>query len=174
MKVNSMGASIDSMLASILHYIQETDKKGGEFLKKHYLVSHGKLASGILDSIKLIAGKVENIEALELHPGDHPKDLAAKIEADVQANRNTQFIIFTDLKGGSIHNAMMPLCIYDNVSIISGFNLGMVLDVVLLFEECSISDLAQSAVAVGKDNIEVFNKNTIEKLLHRESDIKGK
>jgi len=128
-------------------------------------VSHGDLSSGILNSIKLIAGDIDNVEAMQLYPGGDPKDLVNKIEQDIKSNIETQIIIFTDLKGGSVHNAMISLCVHENVNIISGFNLGMVLDTVLSSETDQVKELTERAVDIGRNNIELFNKRVIEKLL---------
>lgn len=137
---------------------------------KYFIVSHGKLSKGILDSIKMIAGEVKNIAALQLELGGNPKNLASEIEEEIKSDKNNEFVIFTDLKGGSVHNAMISLCVYDNVNIISGFNLGMILDAVFIDNSDSISKMTQELINVGKDNIELFNKVIVENLLDKGGD----
>lgn len=134
---------------------------------KFYIVSHGNLSDGILDSVKLIAGDIKNIEALQLKPGGSPKNIASKIEEQVKYNNDTEYVIFTDLKGGSVHNAMLSLCVYNNVNIIAGFNLGMILDAVLTQGSDDIKGLIHRFIDIGKESIELFNKAIVEELLDK-------
>lgn len=145
-------------------------QKGGSELIKIFIVSHGNLSLGILDSVKMIAGDIKNIEALHLKRGGNPRELASKIEAEVKYNSSDDYIIFTDLKGGSVHNAMISLCKYDNVSIIAGFNLGMILETVFITNTNDINKTTQELINIGKENIELFNKEILKKTLEQGDD----
>ncbi len=139
--------------------------KGRAKIMKIFIASHGNLSIGILDSLQMITGDSKNIQALQLKRGGDPQKIAQRIENEIQENATEHFLIFTDLKGGSVHNAMIRLCNYENVSVISGFNLSMILDVVFLTNQVDDSAI-QEVIAVGKDGIELFNKTILTNLLN--------
>jgi mannose/fructose-specific phosphotransferase system component IIA len=113
----------------------------------------------------MIAGDIKNIQALQLKRGGNPKDLVARIEDEIKLQKSEDFLVFTDLKGGSVHNAMIRLCKYDNVHIIAGFNLGMILEVAFMADSDNIDDAIRGLVEIGRDSIDVFNKNILRDLL---------
>lgn len=65
----------------------------------------------------------------------------------------------TDIKGGSVHTALMPLTQMDNVILLSGMNLVMALDVLLRYknniEQSDFDELLHSA----KSGITLMNQS---------------
>lgn len=106
--------------------------------KKVVLVSHGKLSEGMLHSIQMIIGKNEAVSCYGMMPGEHYSIVVEAIEAEAKANTETQYIIIADLFGGSVCNGCTSLINLPNVKLISGMNMGLVIEMVLA--EAPVSD----------------------------------
>lgn len=106
--------------------------------KKIILVSHGKLSAGMLHSLQMIIGENESLSCLSMMPGEHYSIVSDKVEAMAKENPNTQFIVVADLYGGSVCNGCTPLVQMENVKLISGLNMGLVIE--LLFAPSPMSD----------------------------------
>lgn len=106
--------------------------------KKVILVSHGKLSEGMLHSIQMIIGKNEAVSCYGMMPGEHYSTIVNEIEVDAKSNTETQYIIIADLFGGSVYNGCTSLTNLPNVKLISGMNMGLVIEMVLA--EAPVSD----------------------------------
>ncbi|WP_334332204.1 PTS sugar transporter subunit IIA [Companilactobacillus sp. HBUAS59544] len=93
------------------------------------LISHNKLAEGILSAAKMIAGDQIEAKAYGLMPGENPQDKVKQIEKELDPEAHT--LILADLFGGSMANAAIPLSVKDNVRLITGLNLALALQVIL-------------------------------------------
>lgn len=111
-------------------------KERSDWLSRIILASHGEMSKGLLNSITMIVGDelAKKIETVSLYPGESPNDIYREIEEKVQ-NSDEQFVIFCDVKGGSVHTTLTKLIVYPNVIVISGMNMNMVLDLVLSYQE---------------------------------------
>lgn len=98
------------------------------------IVTHGSLASGILDSAKLIVGDVSNVSILGFDHGDDPDELGKTIKEEIQysIDQDRQLLIFTDLFGGTPANrivlAIKQLTERHDVEALVGINLSMLLE----------------------------------------------
>lgn len=96
--------------------------------RKDILVSHGRLSEGIADAASMIVGKVESLSWLGLRSGQDSSSIADVIEKEALAHNDTQYLVIADVFGGSVCNACIRLCGLDNVRLVSGLNLGLVLE----------------------------------------------
>lgn len=102
------------------------------FDRKIILASHGGLSKGLKDSLEMIVGTANSpVEYYGLYPGENPQDIFESIKAEIDNNSEKEYIILTDLFGGSVCNALLPLSIYKNVVIIAGMNLPLLMEIVL-------------------------------------------
>ena len=99
--------------------------------KKVILASHGKLSEGMMHSVQMIAGKNEDLSCMGMMPGEHYQPMVDEVERQVRENPDTQFIIITDLFGGSVCNGMTMLTGYPNVKLLAGMNMGLVINILL-------------------------------------------
>lgn len=98
---------------------------------KIILASHGELSKGMLNSISMIVGELaKDIETYSLYPGENPNDFALALKEEIQKSKD-DYIIICDIKGGSVYNSLLQTCVNDNVDIISGMNMNMILDLLL-------------------------------------------
>lgn len=126
-------------------------------MRKIIVASHGKLSQGIVDTLGVIVGN-ENTDAIDtysLFPGEDVKSIVDRIESDVQSNSKKQidYVILTDLVGGSVDNNITRLLAYSNVWVISGMNLILLLDIILSDSSKSTQSMLDSAIENGKAGI---------------------
>ena len=96
------------------------------------LASHGELALGALDTIRMIVGEVPNAHAVILRRDD-TEPITGKVEAliDGFADEDDVFVL-TDMLGSSVNNAMVELMARrPRVRVVSGMNMPLVLTLVL-------------------------------------------
>lgn len=99
--------------------------------KKVILASHGELSKGMMHSVQMIAGKNEDLTCMGMMPGEHYQPMVDAVEKEVTENPEVQYIILTDLYGGSVCNGMTMLAGYPNVRLLTGMNMGLVINLLL-------------------------------------------
>ena len=121
------------------------------------LVAHGPLASGLRDAIEMIAGPQERMEVVQLLPEDDVEGVAGRLEAalrELGVEQDGEAVIFADLFGAAPANAAASLLRHrPNIEIVAGMNLPMLLESLLGREGVSARELAQSAVAAGRESV---------------------
>ena len=124
------------------------------------LASHGELSKGMLNSVSMIVGDLANdVETYGLYPGESPNDYYEALEKKVKENEDTQYIIVCDIKGGSVHTTLSKLIVYNNVTIISGMNMNMILDLLLTYQN-GMSDTDYDLLETSaKNGITILNQS---------------
>ncbi|HFU3724959.1 MULTISPECIES: PTS sugar transporter subunit IIA [Streptococcus] len=121
---------------------------------KVIVVAHGQFASGILTSLKLIAGEVENIEAIDFSEGMSAQELKARIKAAILGER--EVLILTDLLGGTPFKVSVELAAEQkeqNVVVLSGLNLAMILEANFSRLTDDLEQLVSKLITTSKDGI---------------------
>lgn len=104
-------------------------------MAKLILASHGNLVCGMADSLKMIVGKqADNIEVYSLKPGENPEDYAKTKRTEIMRTNETHVFI-TDIKGGSVHTALIQLTLMDHVYVISGMNMALVMEMMFTLHD---------------------------------------
>ncbi|MFD3155385.1 PTS sugar transporter subunit IIA [Haloimpatiens sp. FM7330] len=129
-------------------------------MRTYILASHGKLAEGILSSAEMIIGKQENVKVFCLKPGEHPQNFAEDIKEMIAQDPNRDYIIITDIVGGSVYTALSQLIKCERVYIVSGMNLSMVLELFLISETSSIQEGIREVLEKSKKSI-VFTNDLV-------------
>ncbi len=139
------------------------DKSGGSGrVRKLVLATHGELAKGMQNSLKMIVGDLANeIETYSLYPGESPNDYYEQLKNRITQSEE-QFIIVCDIKGGSVHTTLSKLIVYSNVTVISGMNMNMVLDLVLTYQSGLSEKDCANLMASAKDGITILNNSLID------------
>ncbi|HEM3214119.1 PTS sugar transporter subunit IIA [Streptococcus suis] len=121
---------------------------------KVIVVAHGQFASGILTSLKLIAGEVENIEAIDFSEGMSAQELKARIKSAILGER--EVLILTDLLGGTPFKVSVELAAEQkeqNVVVLSGLNLAMILEANFSRLTDDLEQLVSKMITTSKDGI---------------------
>lgn len=94
---------------------------------KMLLASHGTLAAGMLSSLELIMGRQECVEVLCAYV-DGEDDVSPRVKRFMeQMKPEDSWIVCTDVFGGSINNEFMKYLDRDNMRLISGMSLPLVI-----------------------------------------------
>lgn len=131
------------------------------------VTGHGHFASGLTSSLKLIAGEPKNYAAVDFEGTDSTEDLAKKLTDAMDSLKECEeIIVLSDLAGGSPFKTAVEIGYpRQNVEVIAGTNLGMLVEINLTrtFAE-SVKDLAESAVNVGKEQVMRFVYKPVEQV----------
>lgn len=102
---------------------------------KVILAAHGVLATEFHNTLQMIVGDVKHFHPVNFYPDDGPQQLRAKIEEVVELNSGNEYIIFTDLYGGTPFNVAAGLAAEDeNITTVAGMNLPMLLELAFTVE----------------------------------------
>ena len=118
-------------------------------MKNIVLVTHGSFAEGILTSLKLVYGNTENTASVTITASESIQEILSMIRKRIDEFKNDDpVVIITDIAGGSTTQAALEALSYkDNISLLTGLSLGLLLEVVL-------ADFTDSKA----ENIEILNE----------------
>ena len=111
-------------------------------MTKILFVSHGDLSRAMISSAEMIAGSQgKAIEAIGLYVNENPELLEQKIRDFLNDNRGEEILVFTDLVSGTPFNVVGSLMQEYSFGHMSGINLGLLLEALLLREEMTVQQL---------------------------------
>lgn len=123
------------------------------------LITHGKFAEGLHDTLKMFVGEREDVLSIGLRAGEDVAALASRINECCKGfNENDQFIVLGDMIGGSPLTTLMNCFSEHNLLkrsvILGGLNLAMALNAVLMkegsLEDCKAAALREGMQAVNE------------------------
>jgi Phosphotransferase system, mannose/fructose-specific component IIA len=118
------------------------------------LASHGKFASGILSSLKLLYGNTDSVTAMDCYI--NPKyDLQKNVKKVIDENSNNRLLVITDIFGGSVNNEFLKYIKEPNFYLVSGLNLPFLLE--LMTQITGTSDLESLIKQVLDNSKNQFN-----------------
>ena len=125
------------------------------------VATHGNASKELIHSAEMIVGKQENIIGLCFNFGDNIDDLHLAIENHLnQRLDNDECLILVDLKGGSPFNVSSQFALKENnIEVVSGVNLPLLIDAILSRDSLNLSELTKSVIENGKNGIEKLEKN---------------
>ena len=100
-------------------------------MKRMILASHGMLAEGMANTAKMIIGDQVQFTTFSLLPGCHPDQIREQILDLVKKDPQDEFLVVSDLWGGSVNNSLLTLCTCSNVHLVAGMNLNLILQLAL-------------------------------------------
>jgi PTS system mannose-specific IIA component len=118
------------------------------------IVSHGKLAEELLNALTIILGETVNIEAISIGWYDDVESSKKKINESLKkVDQKNGVLIFTDMFGGTPSNLSFSFLKDNQVEIITGVNLPMLIKFASLQRSNSLQEVAKKVVEQGKKNI---------------------
>ena len=93
------------------------------------IVSHGKLAEGMIDSLRLFFGEINNVSYLTLNSEESPDDFFLRLNEIVNtfSDMYQRIVIMADIFGGTPCNCAMKFL--DKCEVVTGFNLPLLIDI---------------------------------------------
>ena len=138
-------------------------KGAGILTTKNILVlTHGKFGEELIKSAEMIVGTLENVSALSLTPDMSAEEFRTKTESYLEEIDN-EVICLVDLFGGTPSNTIMYLSQKYDMTIVTGINLPMLLEVYMNLDMNTSEELAEIAL----ETVIESGKN-VSKLLDKE------
>ena len=117
------------------------------------VVTHGNLAEELLETARIVFGDFGNCYAVS-NVSKSPHALIAELQKIINSYGDTPTIIFVDYFGGSCTHACLSLQQNtDNIRIISGVNLPMLVVFLNKRNETGQDDLADELIIKGQGSI---------------------
>ena len=111
-------------------------------MKQILIATHGKMASGIRYTAELIVGKLAETTTIDAYvtPEDNVEEQFRTFFAE---HENDRIIVFTDLMGGSVNQKLMEYAKKDNISLITGTNLPVLIQVMLAGDDVTEEEIEE-------------------------------
>ncbi len=123
--------------------------------RKILIATHGKLASGFKDALKIIIGDNENITVLNAFSQvENPKDEIKSFLENL--TKEDELVVFTDLMGGSVNQMFMQYLHKYNMHLITGINLPLLCQ--LMLSENITEQVILDSIEMAKTEIKYVNK----------------
>lgn len=133
----------------------------GDIKMRHILIAtHGLLASGAKSTMNFLIGNVDNVDYITAYV-DGAKPINEQIEEYfAKIPQEDEVVIFTDIKGGSVNQKMIPYCVRENTFLVSGFNLAILIEVTMTPEKLT-NDFLKAKIEEARNQlclVELENK----------------
>lgn len=123
------------------------------------IVTHGNLAQEFKLALEHIVGPQENMSAINIAADDDMEKRRHEISTAVSTvDTGSGVIILTDLFGGTPSNMAISMMQDDQVEVIAGINLPMLVKLASLRETKTILQVAELAQEAGRKYIHVASK----------------
>lgn len=112
-------------------------------MKKILIATHGTFASGAESTVKFLLGDVGNITCINAYV-DENDNLVEVLEGYfARVKPEDQVIVLTDIKGGSVNQKIVPYAVRENVYLIAGFNLPLLVALAIAPEGITKDEIRQ-------------------------------
>lgn len=123
------------------------------------LVSHGNLANEFAKTLEHIVGPQENLITVSLFPDDDMEVKRKEIQDAIQqVEKNQGVVILTDMFGGTPSNLAHSLLKGQNVEIVAGMNLPLLIKLVSSRKTKSLHESVLLAQEAGRKYIHVASQ----------------
>ena len=120
------------------------------------VVTHGLLGQELINTAEFIVGKIDHTSAVSVDGQTTPDSLRKQIERAIKAvDQGDGVVILTDMFGGTPSNLSLSFLGQNKVEVLTGVNLPIIIKLVQARGKLSLSDLAKSIAAYGRQSIHV-------------------
>lgn len=130
-------------------------------MKRIIVASHGPLSRAIIESAALIASEnaVKNIYSISVTMDTSHDEVIREVNKVFnEFDQNDEILALTDVYGGSITTVISEYIGIRSLHIITGINLGMLLETIFMLDQMEISELIEHLMQCGKDGIRYVNE----------------
>ena len=121
-------------------------------MKQILIATHGKMASGIRYTAELIVGKMAEITTIDAYvtPEDN---VEKKFEEYFAQHENDRIFVFTDLMGGSVNQKLLRYSQKENVTLITGTNLPVLMQVMMADDDVTEEEIQEFIDDAREDDL---------------------
>lgn len=126
-------------------------------MRKFLIATHGTFAGGVRSSLEMIIGRQEHVHLIQAYVEEN-KGLEDELGLVLGGLADDdELVVFTDLLGGSVTNQVLRHALKENVHIVSGFNLPLLVEVLLADSGEPVTEVLASAIQAARDQIVYVN-----------------
>ena len=123
------------------------------------LVTHGRLAEEFLQALEHIVGPQKNVAAVCIDPDDDMEERRQEIIDKVKATQDGDgVVLLTDMFGGTPSNLAISVLEQDQVEVIAGINLPMLIKLTSVRGKESLKRAVAQAQEAGRKYINVASQ----------------
>jgi len=123
------------------------------------LVTHGAMAAEFLSAMQYVVGPQKQVEAVGIFPNDDIQKRRSEIQEKVQkVDAGNGVIVLTDMFGGTPSNLAISLMEKENIEVLAGLNLPMLIKLSNMRQNASLKEAARAAEDAGKKYINLASK----------------
>jgi len=123
------------------------------------VVAHGRLAEALAETAEMIVGRTEAFKACSFCQGSDVDKLRRMLKTSIkEVNSEEDVIILTDMFGGTPSNISLSFLEHNEVEVITGVNLPMVITALTKREGKNMKELAQILKEHGSHNINIASE----------------
>ncbi len=123
------------------------------------VVTHGRLGQELVSAAQAIVGEIPYIAAVSIGWNDDVDESKKKIEQAVaEVDQGKGVILLTDMFGGTPSNLSFPLLKKNELDIVTGVNLPMVIKVANQSGTDSLSELVTKVKKQGQSHISIASE----------------
>jgi PTS system mannose-specific IIA component len=118
------------------------------------IVSHGQVANELLSAAETVVGELGNIAAVSIGWHDDVETAKQEIERAIkQVSQGRGVLLLTDMFGGTPTNISAMFIKDEEVELVTGVNLPMVLKLATTNGDATLSEVAKAVEEQGKQSI---------------------
>jgi mannose PTS system EIIA component len=123
------------------------------------VVAHGRLAEALAEAAEMIVGKMEGFRACSFFQGSEVEKLRKTLKTSIkEVNTGQGVIILTDMFGGTPSNISLSFLEANEIEVITGVNLPMVITALTKRDRKDMKELAQILKEQGSHNINIASE----------------
>lgn len=120
------------------------------------IVTHGKLAENFISVTEHVVGKQEQIAAVGIEPDDDSNGARERILTAIKkVDTGGGVVVLTDMFGGTPSNLAISVMDANNIEVIAGVNLPMMIKLTSVRGKISMSEAVEQAQEAAKKYINV-------------------
>lgn len=116
------------------------------------LMTHGSFGKELIASGELILGELKDVFSISLEAEKEPMELMSELETLLQSDFD-QYILLADLFGGTPCNVAARFSLEDNVIVLSGVNLPMLIEAEMARMQGSYDGLEENLMKSAREGI---------------------
>jgi PTS system mannose-specific IIA component len=118
------------------------------------IITHGNLANELLAAAQTVVGELNHLAAVSIGWNDEVETAKDQISRAIKSVSNGNgVLLLTDMFGGTPTNISAMFIVENEVEIVTGVNLPMVIKIASQHKEMSLGEMAKEAVEQGKNSI---------------------
>ncbi|WP_321499931.1 PTS sugar transporter subunit IIA [Breoghania sp.] len=123
------------------------------------LVTHGRLAEEFKSALEHVVGPQERVATISIGPDDDMEQRRQDILAAVErVNEGAGVVLLTDMFGGTPSNLAISVMDGNNVEVVAGVNLPMLIKLASVRSDSSLDDAVEQARKAGRKYISVASQ----------------